>query len=206
MSRPRQVPSGAVFRQYTDVRTQKRPDGYVQAYVPEHPASNKRGWLLHHRLILETALGRYLAGTEEVHHLNGVRDDNRPENLELVPGRLEHQRIHSKKWNPEMIALVRRYAADPTKRVRDVPGISGATVAKMIRIHQIRWVDPTRHYFSEDQVREALQGRTTKQAADLLGCHHMTLRLRFPHLLTKRKSPTRRKPTERGASPGGSAP
>jgi hypothetical protein len=42
---------------------------------------------------------------------------------------------------------------------------------------------------TEDQVREALQGRSTEEAADLLGCHHQTLRNRFDHLLDKRISP-----------------
>lgn len=42
---------------------------------------------------------------------------------------------------------------------------------------------------TEAQVRRALKGRTTLQAAKLLGVHHMTLRTRFDHLLKKRRSP-----------------
>lgn len=58
-------------------------DGYIKVWNPEHPNANKNGWVAEHTLIMSEKLHRPLLEGESVHHLNGVKDDNRPENLEL---------------------------------------------------------------------------------------------------------------------------
>jgi len=52
-------------------------------YDPEHPGANSKGLIAEHRAVMAQHLGHQLARDENVHHLNGVRSDNRLENLEL---------------------------------------------------------------------------------------------------------------------------
>lgn len=58
--------------------------GYVTIKRRDHPYANSAGYVMEQRLVMEPVLGRYLTPGENVHHRNQVRDDNRPENLELV--------------------------------------------------------------------------------------------------------------------------
>lgn len=55
--------------------------GYVRIYEPGHPSATRSGWIYEHRWVVEQALGRFLGRDENVHHINHVRTDNRPENL-----------------------------------------------------------------------------------------------------------------------------
>ena len=81
---------------YTD------PRGYVMVKV------GLRKYQAEHRIVAEQALGRHLAAGEQVHHVNGVKDDNRPENLQVLTN-TEHQRLHDHlgvQHTPRTIELV----------------------------------------------------------------------------------------------------
>lgn len=64
----------------------KRPDGYLEIILPashwcEPMASKSKHSIMVHRLVMAEYLHRLLKSSEIIHHINGIRDDNRIDNL-----------------------------------------------------------------------------------------------------------------------------
>lgn len=71
--------------------------GYVVVRDKQHPNAQKNGGVLEHRLVMSEHLGRPLYPDETVHHKNGIKTDNRIENLELRSGAHGQGATHC--WN-----------------------------------------------------------------------------------------------------------
>ncbi len=121
--------------------------GYIREYCPDHPMRDVSSMVAQHRLVMEGMIGRLLDRDEVVHHKNGMRNDNRPENLELMSLHAHGQ-----------------HHADASRKAQQAP-------------------------LTDERVRKALEGRTTAEAATLLGVSVQTLHNRFYPLLRRRKSP-----------------
>lgn len=77
-------------------------------YRPGHPNAQSNGYVYEHMFVMSESLGRPLRGAENVHHRNGVRDDNRLENLELWEKKQPYgQRVEDKV--EEAVRVLRLY-------------------------------------------------------------------------------------------------
>lgn len=84
----------------------QRANGYVVLYLPNYLSTDKDGRIYEHRYVMEQFLGRPLVRGEIVHHINGIKDDNRIENLSLETEKT-HKRPHA-----EVIGENRRLRAE----------------------------------------------------------------------------------------------
>ena len=97
-----------------------RPDGYVLRRIAKedffYPMVTKEGQASEHRLVMARSLGRCLASWEQVHHKNGIRDDNRIENLELATQGVHHLE-HSKGYRD---GYTKGLADGRTKQIKEL--------------------------------------------------------------------------------------
>ena len=72
--------------------TLRHSQGYVLEYAPDHPRAHN-GYVYQHILVWERRNGRLVPNGFHIHHVNGVKDDNRVENLEMLSA-ADHSRLH----------------------------------------------------------------------------------------------------------------
>jgi len=71
-------------------RFQKPDTRYIMILRPAHPRANKHGFIAEHLEVWEKANGKTLPEGWVIHHINGIKDDNRPENLAGMPMKNHH--------------------------------------------------------------------------------------------------------------------
>jgi HNH endonuclease len=70
--------------------------GYVCIKTAGHPRPERDGWIAEHVLVVERILGRYLDSNHPIHHVNGIKTDNRPENLVVCEDPSYHILLHKR--------------------------------------------------------------------------------------------------------------
>jgi len=88
-------PKGKKHPRYNGYRTYE-VGGYIRVYNPAHYRSGVNGYVFEHILVWEDTHNKRLPNNWVIHHLNGIKNDNRPANLVAMPDR-KHRRLLSEK-------------------------------------------------------------------------------------------------------------
>jgi hypothetical protein len=110
--------------------------GYLLLRRPGHPRANKQGFVRRSLLVAEQNLGRPLRPGEVVHHINQIRNDDRPENIQVFPSQSAHIAHHNRAIRrgtipDEIVAEIKRLLAlppTPRERRRGRHGVTGRPV------------------------------------------------------------------------------
>jgi hypothetical protein len=94
----------------------KRADGYWLLFMPEHHLASTNGYVLEHRYNWEQANGRELQSHEQVHHLDGNKENNDPSNLVTI-SKSDHHKHHASD-RAEMSRRSKAALASPEVRKR----------------------------------------------------------------------------------------
>ena len=85
-------------------------NGYKCFYDKEHPLATTDGRVFYHRHLMSMKLNRWVTNKEEVHHIDGNRENNSLDNLQLLT-KSEHSKIHNpKQFSDNARGVVQMYS------------------------------------------------------------------------------------------------
>lgn len=131
------VPYETVYEGVTlDGLVRKVHHNGASRYFPAHPRA-LNGWVPEHRVVFELASKRYVRGYEHVHHVNGCRTDNRPENIKVIRHEEYYRRplVETEKMNLKAAyenAAAARAAAVQVKDRLNRAGVTGQWKSSII--------------------------------------------------------------------------
>lgn len=67
--------------------------GYVCILNPSHPRATKNGYVRRSIMVIEKIIGRHLKPEEVVHHIDKIKTNDKPHNLQLFRNNAEHMKL-----------------------------------------------------------------------------------------------------------------
>lgn len=144
--------------------------GYVRLNQPDHPLAMADGWVFEHRLVAWETFGPFDTSMH-VHHINGDKSDNRPDNLELLTPQ-EHGKEHATLDWP--LAAEMYASGSPTTEIARTLGTHPGNVSRMLRSAGVTMRTPSEAKLMDDPSRDdvhraAVGASSASDIADRLG-------------------------------------